>query len=83
MKSETKYESDKVSYKNKDLKCLLSLHTLLVRLRKALVQSEEKERALVRCQLELQKSINFKASCLYIDEVVCGQHREALKTCQF
>lgn len=61
----------------------LSVHILLLRLRKALVQSEEKERALVRCQLELQKSINYKASCLYIDEVVCGQHREALKACQF
>uniref|UniRef100_H3C0R4 Tektin n=1 Tax=Tetraodon nigroviridis TaxID=99883 RepID=H3C0R4_TETNG len=59
------------------------LSASITRLRKALVQSEEKERALVRCQLELQRSISFKASCLYTDEVVCGQHREALKACKF
>lgn len=53
------------------------------RLQKALVQSEEKERALVRCQLELQHSIGCKAESLYTDEVVCGQHREAVTACRF
>eukprot|EP00066_Takifugu_rubripes_P017779 XP_011607045.1 PREDICTED: tektin-1-like [Takifugu rubripes] len=53
------------------------------RLQKALVQSEEKERVLVRCQLELQHRIRCKADYLYMDEVVCGQHREAVTACRY
>ncbi|XP_030264729.1 tektin-1 isoform X2 [Sparus aurata] len=46
------------------------------RLREAVAQSEMEQRALVSCQLELQENIEVKASALYIDEVVCAQHRE-------
>ncbi|XP_044057838.1 tektin-1 [Siniperca chuatsi] len=42
----------------------------------AVAQSEEEQRALVRCQLELQENIEIKAHSLYIDEVICAQHRE-------
>ncbi|MEQ2232897.1 hypothetical protein ILYODFUR_016205, partial [Ilyodon furcidens] len=41
-------------------------------------QSEEEQRALARCQLELKENIDSKASSLYIDEVVCMQHREPI-----
>ncbi|XP_075961653.1 tektin-1 [Anarhichas minor] len=47
-------------------------------LHEAAAQSDEEQRALVRCQLELQESIEMKANCLYIDEVVCPQHRESI-----
>lgn len=73
-------ESEKASFKHK-YRVSLCLHPL--RLQKAVVQSQEKERALVRCQLELQHSIHYKADCLYMDEVVCGQHREAITACKF
>ncbi|XP_029298368.1 tektin-1 [Cottoperca gobio] len=48
------------------------------KLREAAVQSEEEQRALVRCQLELQENIEVKACSLYIDEVICTQHREPI-----
>ncbi|XP_035536347.1 tektin-1 [Morone saxatilis] len=48
------------------------------KLREALAQSEKEQRALVRCQLELQKNIEIKANSLYIDEVICAQHRESI-----
>ncbi|XP_038134538.1 tektin-1 isoform X2 [Cyprinodon tularosa] len=47
-------------------------------LRQEVARSEEEQRALVRCQLELKKSIDTKAESLYIDEVVCMQHRDAI-----
>ncbi|XP_042269426.1 tektin-1 [Thunnus maccoyii] len=48
------------------------------KLHEAVAQSEEEQRALVRCQLELQENIGIKASSLYIDEVICAQHREPI-----
>lgn len=48
------------------------------RLREEVVQSEAEQRALVRCQLQLQENINVKANALYIDEVICFQHREPI-----
>ncbi|KAJ0021805.1 hypothetical protein NQD34_009295 [Periophthalmus magnuspinnatus] len=48
----------------------------ITKLRQTLTQSEEEQRALVRCQLELQENINNKSGALYIDEVLCGQYRE-------
>ncbi|XP_047449687.1 tektin-1 [Mugil cephalus] len=48
------------------------------KLREEVAQSEEEQRALVRCQLKLQESIDTKASSLYIDEVICTQHREPI-----
>ncbi|KAM6903692.1 tektin-1 [Lycodopsis pacificus] len=50
----------------------------IITLHEAAAQSDEEQRALVRCQLELQESIDMKANCLYIDEVVCPQHRESI-----
>lgn len=55
-----------------------SLYLCALRLREAVAQSEEEQRALVRCQLELQENIEIKASSLYIDEVICAQHREPI-----
>ncbi|XP_073343482.1 tektin-1 [Pagrus major] len=52
------------------------LNVHINKLREAVAQSEEEQRALVRCQLELQENIEVKASSLYIDEVICAQHRE-------
>ncbi|XP_049458953.1 tektin-1 isoform X2 [Epinephelus fuscoguttatus] len=54
------------------------LTTHINKLREAASQSEEEQRALVRCQLELQESIEIKANSLYIDEVICTQHREPI-----
>ncbi|XP_026197122.1 tektin-1 [Anabas testudineus] len=48
------------------------------KLHEAVAQSGEEQRALVRCQLELQENIELKASSLYIDEVICAQHREPI-----
>ncbi|KAI3354492.1 hypothetical protein L3Q82_019004, partial [Scortum barcoo] len=48
------------------------------KLREAVAQSEVEQRALVRCQLELQENIEIKTSSLYIDEVICAQHREPI-----
>lgn len=50
----------------------------ITKLREAVARSEEEQRALVRCQLELQENIENKASALYIDEVICAQHREPI-----
>ncbi|XP_031151531.1 tektin-1 [Sander lucioperca] len=44
----------------------------------AAAKSEEEQRALDRCQLELQENIEMKASSLYIDEVICAQHKEPI-----
>lgn len=57
---------------------MVSLYLCILRLREAASQSEEEQRALVRCQLELQESIEIKANSLYIDEVICTQHREPI-----
>nr|XP_033493276.1 tektin-1 [Epinephelus lanceolatus] len=54
------------------------LTTHINKLREATSQSEEEQRALVRCQLELQESIEIKANSLYIDEVICTHHREPI-----
>ncbi|KAK5617023.1 hypothetical protein CRENBAI_016503 [Crenichthys baileyi] len=48
------------------------------KLHEEVAQSEEEQRALARCQLELKENIDSKASSLYIDEVVCMQHREPI-----
>nr|XP_046244398.1 tektin-1 isoform X2 [Scatophagus argus] len=48
------------------------------KLREAVDQSEEELRALIRSQLELQENIENKANSLYIDEVICTQHREPI-----
>ncbi|XP_068612758.1 tektin-1-like [Brachionichthys hirsutus] len=48
------------------------------KMRKAVAQSDEERRALLRCELALQKSIAIKDDLLYIDEVVCAQHREPI-----
>lgn len=57
---------------------MASFYFYTLRLREAVVQSEAEKRALVRCQLELQKNIEIKASSLYIDEVICTQHKESV-----
>uniref|UniRef100_A0A3Q3DHL2 Tektin n=1 Tax=Hippocampus comes TaxID=109280 RepID=A0A3Q3DHL2_HIPCM len=44
----------------------------------SLEQSEEQQRALVRCQLELQHNIEVKARLLYVDDVICGQLRKPI-----
>ncbi|KAF3693125.1 Tektin-1 [Channa argus] len=51
------------------------------KLHEAVVQSDEEQRALVRSQLELQENIEIKARSLYIDEVICTQHREPILLC--
>ncbi|KAM4590059.1 tektin-1 [Fundulus diaphanus] len=48
------------------------------KLREEVAQSEEEQRALARCQLDLKESIDTKANSLYIDEVICMQHREPI-----
>ncbi|XP_054884230.1 tektin-1 [Poeciliopsis prolifica] len=57
----------------------LNLH--IAKLREELALSEEEQRALVRCQMELQDNINIKTNSLYIDEVVCMQLREPVVIC--
>uniref|UniRef100_A0A3B5L653 Tektin n=1 Tax=Xiphophorus couchianus TaxID=32473 RepID=A0A3B5L653_9TELE len=57
----------------------LNLH--ITKLREELAQSEEEQRALARCQLELQENIDIKTNSLYIDEVVCMQLREPIVIC--
>uniref|UniRef100_A0A8C2ZCP0 Tektin n=1 Tax=Cyclopterus lumpus TaxID=8103 RepID=A0A8C2ZCP0_CYCLU len=54
------------------------LLTEVQQLREAVAQSEEEQRALVRCQRELQANMELKTSSLYIDEVVCARHRDPL-----
>lgn len=59
------------------LKCSVSsLHA--VRLQQEVDRSEDEERRLLNWKLRLQESIDSKANCLYIDEVVCMQRREAV-----
>ncbi|XP_061781426.1 tektin-1 [Nerophis lumbriciformis] len=53
------------------------------RLRETVDQSEEQQRALVRCQLELQQSIEVKANLLYVDEVICIPYRETIVLTKF
>lgn len=48
------------------------------KLREAVARSQDEQRALVRCELELQENIKNKSEALYIDEVVCAQHREPI-----
>ncbi|XP_070826848.1 tektin-1-like [Chaetodon trifascialis] len=50
----------------------------LTKLREVTAQSQEEQRALVCCQLQLQENIEMEANALYIDEVVCAQHREPI-----
>ncbi|XP_074535867.1 tektin-1 [Halichoeres trimaculatus] len=44
----------------------------------AVSRSEEEQRVLVRCQLDLQEKIEKSANSLYIDEVICAQHRSSV-----
>ncbi|XP_061775451.1 tektin-1 [Nerophis ophidion] len=53
------------------------------KLRETVDQSEEQQRALVRCQLELQQSIEVKANLLYVDEVICIPYRETIVLTKF
>ncbi|XP_061537895.1 tektin-1 [Phycodurus eques] len=50
----------------------------IAKLHETVEQSEEQQRALVRCQLELQHNIEVKARLLYVDEVICGQLRKPI-----
>ncbi|KAM9342277.1 tektin-1 [Pholidichthys leucotaenia] len=54
----------------------LSSH--ISKLHEAVERSEQQQRELVRCQLELQGNIEVKNKSLYIDEVLCIQHREPI-----
>ncbi|KAM4565666.1 tektin-1 [Odontesthes bonariensis] len=54
----------------------LSVH--INKLHEEVTQSEEGQKALVRCQLKLQESIDMKTNSLYVDEVVCIHHRESI-----
>jgi len=47
-----------------------------LRLQEAWGRSGEEQRALVRCQLELQDGVEAEANALYVDEVVCARQRE-------
>ncbi|KAM9801277.1 tektin-1-like [Neosynchiropus ocellatus] len=57
------------------------LSTHVDKLQEAAARSEEEQRELVRCQLELEKNIKIKTNSLYIDEVVCLKQRDA-SVCQ-
>ncbi|XP_061137731.1 tektin-1 [Syngnathus typhle] len=46
------------------------------KLHETVEQSEEQQRALVRCQRELQQNIEMKARLLYVDEFICSQLRK-------
>ncbi|CAL8350389.1 unnamed protein product [Lota lota] len=46
------------------------------KMRTAASLSAVTQRSLVRCQLELEDNVEVKARSLYVDEVLCGQHRE-------
>ncbi|XP_034557869.1 tektin-1 [Notolabrus celidotus] len=48
------------------------------KLHEAVSRSEEEQRALIRCQLDLQENIEKKANSLYIDKVICAQHRSSI-----
>lgn len=47
-------------------------------MRKAAALSAAAQQSLVCCQLQLEGNIEVKASSLYVDEVLCGQHREPI-----
>ncbi|CAI5694653.1 unnamed protein product [Oreochromis niloticus] len=53
------------------------------KLREETAQSQEQQRALVCCKLRLEEDVNMKASSLYIDEVICTQLREPVRTHTF
>ncbi|XP_061684569.1 tektin-1 [Syngnathoides biaculeatus] len=50
----------------------------ITKLHETVEQSEEQQRALIRCQLELEHNIKVKARLLYVDEVICGQLRKPI-----
>ncbi|XP_057695006.1 tektin-1 isoform X2 [Corythoichthys intestinalis] len=50
----------------------------ITKLHETVDQSEEQQRALVRCQLELRHNIEVKDRLLYVDEVICGQLRKPI-----
>uniref|UniRef100_A0AAV2J333 Tektin n=1 Tax=Knipowitschia caucasica TaxID=637954 RepID=A0AAV2J333_KNICA len=54
------------------------IKTNITKLTQAVDRCQKEQRALVRCQLELQENINNKSGSLYIDEVLCAQHREPI-----
>ncbi|CAJ1066157.1 tektin-1 [Xyrichtys novacula] len=54
------------------------LPTHINKMQAAVSRSEEEQRALIRCQLNLQENIENKANSLYIDEVLCAQHRSSV-----
>jgi hypothetical protein len=45
-------------------------------MRTAASQSDAAQQSLVRCQLELEHNVEVKARSLYVDEVLCGGHRQ-------
>uniref|UniRef100_A0A3B4FRY7 Tektin n=1 Tax=Pundamilia nyererei TaxID=303518 RepID=A0A3B4FRY7_9CICH len=49
------------------------------KLREETTQSQEQQRALVRCKLRTEEDVDMKASSLYIDEVICTQLREPVR----
>ncbi|XP_005951737.1 tektin-1 isoform X2 [Haplochromis burtoni] len=49
------------------------------KLREETTQSQEQQRALVRCKLRMEEDVDMKASSLYIDEVICTQLREPVR----
>ncbi|KAM4742728.1 tektin-1 [Anableps anableps] len=57
------------------------LTTHINKLHEEVAHSEEEERALVRCQVELKENIDIKAKSICIDEVICMQLREAINLC--
>ncbi|XP_072310731.1 tektin-1 [Eucyclogobius newberryi] len=50
----------------------------IAKLREAVDRSKDEQRALVRCQLDLKENIEKNSATLYIDEVLCPQHRETI-----
>ncbi|XP_028276021.1 tektin-1 [Parambassis ranga] len=54
------------------------LRAHISKLRKEVAQSQKQQRVLLECQRNLQENIDTKATSLYIDEVICTQHREPI-----
>lgn len=50
----------------------------ITKLREAVARSLDEQRSLDQCQLELQENIKNKSAALYIDEILCAQHREPI-----
>ncbi|KAJ3591119.1 hypothetical protein NHX12_009066 [Muraenolepis orangiensis] len=46
------------------------------KMQKAAALSSVAQQNLVRCQLQLEDTMEVKANSLYVDQVLCGQHRE-------